>query len=82
MDKDVAHIYNGTLHVCVLGHFSRVQLCATLWTAACQAPLSVAFSRQEYWSGLLCPPSGHLPDPGIEPVAIRSTYIGRWVLYH
>ena len=45
MDKDVAHIYSGTLHACVLGHFSRVQLCATLWTAACQAPLSVGFSR-------------------------------------
>ena len=81
MDKDVAHIYSGTLHACVLGRFSCVQLCATLWTAACQAPLSMAFSRQEYWSGLLCPPPGNLPDPGIEPVSIMSTYIGRWVLY-
>ena len=43
--------------------------CPTLvtpWTVAHQSPLSVEFSRQEYWSGLLCPPSGHLPDPGIE----------------
>ena len=68
MDKDVAHIYSGTLHACVLGHFSCVQLCATLRTAACQAPLSVGFSRQEYWSGLPFPPtSGDLPNPGIEP---------------
>ena len=46
---------------------SHVWLFATLWTVACQAPLSMAFSRQEYWSGLPFPPPGHLPDPGIEP---------------
>ena len=40
---------------------------ATLWTVAYQAPLSMGFSRQEYWSGLQCPPPGDLPDPGIEP---------------
>ena len=39
---------------------------ATPWTAACQPPLSMRFSRQEYWSGLPCPPSGGLPKPGIE----------------
>ena len=39
----------------------------TLWTVACQAPLSVGFSRQEYWSVLPCSPPGDLPDPGIEP---------------
>ena len=50
----------------VLSYFSRVQLFATPWTAACQAPLSMRFSRQEYWSGLPCPPPGDLPDPGIE----------------
>ena len=49
------------------GHFSRVQLFATLWTVACQAPLSMGFSRQEYWSGLPCPSPEDLPDPGIEP---------------
>ena len=38
----------------------------TPWTVAHQAPLSMEFSRQEYWSGLPCPPSGDLPDPGIE----------------
>ena len=38
-----------------------------LWTVACQAPLSTDFSRQEYWSVLLCPPPGDLLDPGMEP---------------
>ena len=46
---------------------SHVQLLVTTWTVACQAPLSMAFSRQEYWSGLPCPPPGDLPKPGIKP---------------
>ena len=46
---------------------SRVQLFGTPWTIAHQAPLSMEFSRQEYWSGLPFPPPGDLPDPGIEP---------------
>ena len=46
---------------------SRVQLFATLWTVARQAPLSMGFSRQECWSGLPFPSPGDLPDPGIEP---------------
>ena len=41
----------------------------TLWTLALQAPLSMGFSRQEYWSGLPCFPPGHLPDPGIKPAS-------------
>ena len=45
---------------------SSVQLFATPWTVAHQAPLSLGFSRQEYWSGLPFPPPGDLPDPGIE----------------
>ena len=44
----------------------------TLWTVAGQTPLSMGFSRQEYWSGLPCPPPGDLPDPGIKPVSLRS----------
>ena len=48
---------------------SHVQLFVTLWTVAHQAPLSVGFSRQEYWSGLPFPPPEGLPDPGIEPVS-------------
>ena len=39
---------------------------------ACQAPLSIGFSRQEYWSRLPCPPPGDLPDPQIKPVSLRS----------
>ena len=53
--------------VYILSHISRVQLFVTLWTVAHQAPLSMGFSRQEYWSGLPFPPPGDLPDPGIEP---------------
>ena len=55
--------------VCVLSCFSRVRLFATLWTVAHQAPLSMVFSRQEYWSGLPFPPAGDLPYPGIEPAS-------------
>ena len=54
---------------------------ATPWTVAHQAPLSMGFSRQEYWRGLPCPPAGDLPNPGIEPVSHVSC-IGRQVLYH
>ena len=51
---------------------SRVQLFASLWIIALQAPLSMGFSRQEYWSGLLCPPPGHLTNPGIKPLSLMS----------
>ena len=47
---------------------SCVQLFATPWTVACQVPLSMGFSRQEYWSGLQFPSPGDLPDPGIKLV--------------
>ena len=56
----------------MLSHFSRVRLFATLWTVAYQAPLSIGFSRQEYWSGLPYPAPGDLPDPGIELVTLKS----------
>ena len=45
---------------------SCVWLFATPWTVVCQAPLSMEFSKQKYWSGLLCPSPGDLPKPGIE----------------
>ena len=48
---------------------SHVQLFVTLWTVACQDPLSIGFFRQEYCSGLPFPPLGDLPDPGIEPAS-------------
>ena len=52
---------------CKVKSLSRVQLLATPWTVAHQAPPSMGFSRQEYWSGLPFPAPGDLPDPGIEP---------------
>ena len=52
--------------------FSHVRLFAALWTVACQAPLSMGFPRQEYWSGLPCPSPGDLPEPGIEPTSLMS----------
>ena len=55
--------------VCLLSHFGQVRLFETLWTVAHEAPLSMGFSRQEYWTGLSCPPPGDLPDPGIEPAS-------------
>ena len=45
---------------------------AILWTIDHQGALSTGCSRQEYWSGLLCPPSGDLPDPGIKPMPLKS----------
>ena len=51
----------------MLNHLSLVQLFVSQRTIARQAPLSVGFSRQEYWSGLPCPSPGDLPDPGIKP---------------
>ena len=56
----------------VLSHFSCVQLFATLWTVAHQAPLSMGFSRQEYWNRLSFPSPGDLTNPGIEPESLRS----------
>ena len=48
-------------------------------TVACYAPLSLEFSRQEYWSGLPCPPPGDLPDPGIKPMSPGSLLHCRWI---
>ena len=56
----------------LLSCFSRVQHFATPLNVAHQAPLSMEFSRQEYWSGLPCPPPGDLPDPGIESTSLTS----------
>ena len=51
---------------------SCIQLFATPWIVACQAPLSMGFSGQEYWNGLPFPSPGHLPNPGIEPASLMS----------
>ena len=62
--------FSSTNHACVLSCFSHVQLFATPWTLAHQAPLSMGFSKQEYWSGLPCPPLGDLSDPRIKPMSL------------
>ena len=54
----------------VLSPFSHIQLFVTLWITACQAPLSMGFSRQEYCSGLPCPSPGDLPNPRIKPASL------------
>ena len=66
----VSSSVNGDAHM--LSHFSYVWLFATLWTVIHQAPLPMGFSRQEYWSGLPCPPPGDLPDPGIKLAPLTS----------
>ena len=58
--------------MCVLSCFSHVQLLGTLWSIACQAPLSMGFSRQEHWCGLPFPPPEDLPDPGTRPAFLTS----------
>ena len=59
-----------SLHACIPSHFSHIRLFATLWTIAHQTPLSMGFSRREYWSRFPYPPPGDLPDPGIEPMSL------------
>ena len=56
----------------------RVRLFAALWTVALQAPPSMGFSRQEYWSGLPCCLSGDLPDPGTELASLKSPDLAGW----
>ena len=65
---------DSVIHTCV--HAKLLQSCRVFvnpWTVACQAPLFMGFSRQEYWSGLPCPPPGDLPDPGTEPLSQASS---------
>ena len=69
-------------HAYMLSRFSCVRLCVTPWTAACQASLSMGFFMQEYWSGLPFFSPGDIPHPGIKLMSLKSTCIGRWVLYH
>ena len=69
----------------VITFFPRSKSCPALCDPVAvvhQAPLSMGFSRQDYWSGLPCPPPVHLPDAGIEPTSLYVSCIGRWVLYH
>ena len=57
---------------CVWVSLSVMSDSVTPWTLACQAPLSMGFSRQEYWSRLPCPPPGDLPSPGIKFTCLTS----------
>ena len=57
---------------CVLSRFSCVRLFATSWIVTQQDPLSMGFSCQEYWTGLLYPPPGDLPNPGIKLISLAS----------
>ena len=66
-----------------VSHFSHVQLFGNLWTVvAHKAPLSMGFSRQEYWNELPYPSPVDLPDPGLEPASLNISCIGRLVFYH
>ena len=74
MDNGERSIYFVSLNCAIVKSFSHVLLFATPWTVAYQAPLSVRFSRQEYWSGLPFPSPGDLPDPGIQPHCRQMLY--------
>ena len=65
------HYHNTVNQLCVLSRFSHIQLCDPTDHNP-PAPLSMEFSRQEYWRGLPCPPPGDLPDPGIKPTSLIS----------
>ena len=66
----------------MLSCFSHVQLFVTLGTVALQAPLTMGFSGQEYWSGLPGPLPGSLPDPGIKPSSLLPLALAGGVLYN
>ena len=69
------------LYVCWVASVC-VQFCATPWLVACQAPLSMGFSRQEHWGGLPCPPPGESSWPRHRTCVSFISCIGKWVLYH
>ena len=58
------------MHACMPSYFICVQLFVTLQTVALEVPLSVGFSKEEYWIGLPCPPPGDLPNPGIKSTSL------------
>ena len=65
----------------MLSRFSHVRFFTTSWTVAHQAPLSIGFTREGYWSGSPCPPPGDLPDPGIEPKSLMSPALAGGFFY-
>ena len=70
-----------SVHVYELSWFSHVQLFVTPWAAARQASLSMEFSRQEFWSALLFPSPGNLPNPGIEPASLPSPELAHVIFF-
>ena len=73
--------YHNTVNqlcVCMPRRFSRVRLFAALWTVACQAPLSMGLSRQEYLSGLPCSPPGIFPTQGSNPHLLSPALVGEF----
>ena len=70
--EQFAYIVYVYVYMRAVSCFSHVPLFATLWAVACQAPLSMGFSKQEYWSRLPCPPLGDLSDSGIKPTSLVS----------
>ena len=72
MNKMNKLCYILVIYVCALRHFSCAWLFVIPWTVAHQAPLSIGFSRQDYWSRLPCPAPGDLPNPGIELMSLMS----------
>ena len=77
--REKSHIFSVSK---LIGGGLVAKLCpsfATPWTVAHQAPLSMGFSRQEYWSGLSFPPPGDLPDPGIEPTSAAD--MNKYILH-
>ena len=73
MDGNLANCsLTSLVYTCVLSHYSRVRLFATLWTLVHQALLSMEFSSQGYWSGLSFTLPGDLLDPGIDPASLMS----------
>ena len=74
--------FHVALCACMLSRFGSVQFFATPWTVSHPAPLSMRFSRQEYWSGLSCPPPGDLPHPRMEPTFSHVYWIDKQIVYH
>ena len=84
--KNYFHLTFHTIKVKWVKLLSRVQLFVTPWTVGYQPPLSMGFPRQEYWSGLPCPPPRDLPDSGIKPASpaspalqVHSLLLSHWV---
>ena len=78
-------VHNKVIQLCVsvcVCALNCDQLFVTLWTKALQAPLSMEFSRQEYWSGLPFPSPGDLPNPEIKPISLEPTALAGEFFFH